>query len=212
MFGRDKLFILTEQNEENVYLANTSCAANLATFIQATDSKSDRRMDRYYSEKSLGVMWSSSPHLDLVNRAACQNDHTWCPFFFVSVSLLSLSTPFCESPLAPCAHTLTGTHTLKRGRAKAQTRKLSTVHSSRHLLLPVCSNFSLSFPKVSCFPLFPLPSPLTKTWFIRLHAFTYRMRAVGGRYREHLGPAYRTFLPPGFSTSEHRPSLCFDVQ
>lgn len=85
-------------------------------------------------------MWSSCPHLDLVNRAACQNDHTWCPSSSESVSPLNLSTPFWNSLSTPL---LAHIHT-KGGRAKPRTRN---VHSLSHLVLKL----SLNFPKVFLF-------------------------------------------------------------
>lgn len=187
-----KSFTLTGQNEGNVYLANTSCAANhAASFRLLTNRQADGRMDGCFSEKSRGAMWSSCLYLDLVNRAACQNNHTWCPSFSVSVSLLNLSTPFWEIPSAPLhTHTVWHTHKRRMGLTVYMKVHMSTVHSSAP------SNFLRPFQKSSCFLLFPLPYPLTKSRFIQLPAsFTYGVTEVEGRCRKHLGPARLTFLP-----------------
>lgn len=53
------------------------------------------------------VMWSSCPHMDPVNRAACQNDHTW------ALSLYLVSHPPTHTHTH--AHILSGTDKHKRG-------------------------------------------------------------------------------------------------
>lgn len=71
----------------------------------------------------------------------------------VSVSLLSLSTPFWESPSPPYthkhAHTLCGTHTHKRRMGYSTEKKV--VHSFSHPVLPVAQTFSQLSPKLFLF-------------------------------------------------------------
>lgn len=62
--------------------------------------------------------------------------------FSLSLSLYWISPPRFEGAHQPPTHKLSGTHTHKRGWAKARIRKLSTVYSSRHLELPVAQTFS----------------------------------------------------------------------
>ena len=134
---------------KHVYWANTSCAANRATLIQAVDSKTDRQMDGWI----LGAMWSSCPLLDLVNRAACQNDHTWCPSICLCLSTQSLH-PVLREPITPLhtqthAHILCGTHTHKRRMGYCTEKKV--VHSFSHPVLPVAQTFSQLSPKLFLF-------------------------------------------------------------
>lgn len=131
----------------------------------------DRQTDGgSYSERSRGAMWSSCPHLDLVNRAACQNDHTWSPLFFcLCLSTQSLH-PVRRKPVTPLhthTHFLALIHAKEDGLNHGQ--ESSHVHSSffQSSCAPCRSNFLSAFQKSSCFLLFPVPSLLTKTWFIQ---------------------------------------------
>lgn len=82
-------------------------------------------------------MWSLFPHLESTGQRVRMTIHG----ARLSLSCLSTQTlhPVLSTPVAPLR---TQTHTHKRGWAKAQTRKLSTVHSFSHLALPVAQTFS----------------------------------------------------------------------
>lgn len=105
----------------------------------------------------------------------------------LSLSLYSVSPPsfFLDSPSPPYTHihTLSGTHTHKRGWAKPHEDKkvhMSTVHSFTPLVLPVAQTFSQLSKSLPVFRCSLLPSPLTEIWFIQWPAFTYGKRAVEG--------------------------------
>lgn len=120
------------------------------TLIQVTDLKTGRQTDICSSEKRQAAMWLSCPHLDLVSRAAGQNDHTWCPSFSVSVRLLSLSTLFWEFP-SPPPPLHTHTHRLSVC-TYTQRRMGKTRHKkSSHSLAPLALQLPLNSPKVSLF-------------------------------------------------------------
>lgn len=140
----------------------------------------------------LGAMWSACPLLDLVSRAACQNDHTWCPSIRFCLSTQSLH-PVLREPITPLhtqTHFVAHIHT-KEGWATEQIRKLSILSVSQcSLLLKLSLNFP---PNSSCFLLCFSHKDL-------LHSVTciyLREESSGGRYRKHLGPTCRTFLPAG---------------
>lgn len=157
----------------------------------------------------LGAMWSSCPLLDLVNRAACQNDHTGCPSICLCLSTQSLH-PVLREPITPlhtqtCTHTLWHTYTQKKDGLQHRKESCPFFQSSS---APCCSNFLSTFPQT--LPVFCSAS-LTKTCFIQSPAFTYGKRAAEGGTESTLAQPAAPSLPLGFSTSEHRPLLCFDV-
>lgn len=117
------------------FTAETPCAAEnisqsrmrkmFTLQAQAVDAhpvlrQTDKRMDGSYSEEDLAAMWSSCPHLDMSNRALCQNDHTWCPCVLSPVCLAAQSLhPDLRGNHHPSIHTQTHTlwHTnTQRGR------------------------------------------------------------------------------------------------
>lgn len=132
--------------EDNIYWANISCAANRATsFRLLTKRLTERWMDRSYSEKRQGTLWSSCPHLDLVNRAACQNDHTWCHSFSFSVSVSTQSLqPLLRESVTPLTHT----HFLAQIHSKED--GLNHGQESSHVHCPFSQSSSTqTFPQLS---------------------------------------------------------------
>lgn len=110
----------------------------------------------------------------------------------------------CLPPLHTHTHFLAYIYTKEDGLNHGQ--ESSHVHSLSRLVLKL----SLNFPKSRL--VFSLLLSQRPGSFSQLHHLpTGRERAVEGRCRNHLGPARRTFLPSGLSTSKHRPPLCFDV-
>lgn len=127
------------------------------------------------------------------------------------LSLYSASLPSFERACHPLhTHTLSGTH-------KTHTKEegLNLGRESSHVHCPVFQSSS-PVPVVlylSTFQFSAVPSALSshKDLVYSATCIYLREESRGGRYGKHLGPACCTFLPSGFSTSEHRPPLCFDV-
>lgn len=136
-----------------------------------------------------------------------------CPYMvplFVCLSTQPLY-PVLREPVTPLhTHTLSGTH-------KTHTKEegLNLGRQSSHVHCPVFQSSS-PVPVVlflSTFQFSAVPSALSshKDLVYSATCIYLREESRGGRYGKHLGPACCTFLPSGFSTSEHRPPLCFDV-
>lgn len=125
---------------------------------------------------------------------------------FLCLSTQSLHPSFREPLHSTHTHFLAQRHTLKGGWAKPRTRS-SHVHS--HL----APNFLSICEKVFLFPAVPSGLSSHKDLVYSVTCIIY----LRGRERREVHKAPSLSLPhlpsflSGFSTSEHRPPLCFDV-